>query len=103
MLKLSTIKEVSTKALLFTSIGIVAPELAFAGEVQVFGDQIGEIESLVTGGLLRVGLLAVCGLSAAISIFRQNFMGFIIAIAGGLMVNMMSTWIKGTFGALVGV
>lgn len=89
--------------LILTTTGILLPALASAGEVTVFGDQIGEIESLVTSGLLRVGLLAVCGISAALSIFRQNFMGFIIAIAGGLLVNMMTTWIQGTFGALIGI
>lgn len=92
-----------TLKILFLTTNILIPTLTFAGEIGVFGEQISEIESLIMRGLLRIGLLTVCGLSAALSIFRQNFMGFIIAIAGGLLVNMMSTWIQGTFGALTGI
>lgn len=74
---------------------------AVTGGAQQMQEQFKSVESVMTGGYLRLGLLGICGVSAAMAIMKQNVMGMVISGVGLLFVYLMKGWIEGTFTALI--
>lgn len=84
-------------------IGALAlmPETSCAHNGELFHDEIGKVEQLFTGGYMRLGLLAVCGMTAMIGAMKQNASIFICGILSGVFAYFMKDWILKTFSLVI--
>ncbi|MBL0942684.1 MAG: hypothetical protein IBJ00_08195, partial [Alphaproteobacteria bacterium] len=64
-------------------------------------EEITKGEKFITGGYLRLGLLAGCGVAGIIAMFKQSVMGMLIAGGAALFVFLINGWIKTNFAALI--
>ena len=79
-------------------IGIfLLPHLAYGHDGTLFKEQITNLENLFTGGYMRLGLLAVCGVTAIAGAIKQNGMLFLTGILAGVFAYFMRDWIQSTF------
>ena len=62
-----------------------------------FSEEVKKVETLITGGIARVGLIALCLLVAGASMVKQNIMGVLFGIGGAFFFYMMKGWINTTF------
>ncbi|MBP6985491.1 MAG: hypothetical protein KBB83_02730 [Alphaproteobacteria bacterium] len=67
----------------------------------LFNSEITKVEQLITGGYMRIGLLAVSGAAAIGGILKQNGWMFVSGIAGCAFVYFMKGWITSTFAMVV--
>ncbi len=67
----------------------------------LFNSEIGQVEKLITGGYMRIGLLGVSGAAAIGGILKQNGWMFVSGIAGCAFVYFMKGWITTTFAMVV--
>lgn len=67
----------------------------------VLKQEITDTEDLISGGYLRVGLFALCGIAAGMSIMKQSIMGLVIAGMGAFFVYLMKGWINTNFAAVI--
>lgn len=77
------------------------PDIAFAHDGDLFTDQITSLESLFTGGYMRLGLLGVCGVTAIAGAIKQNGMMFLTGIMAGVFAYFMRDWIQDTFAMVI--
>lgn len=77
------------------------PDMAFAHDGDLFTDQITSLESLFTGGYMRLGLLGVCGVTAIAGAIKQNGMMFLTGIMAGVFAYFMRDWIQDTFAMVI--
>lgn len=73
------------------------PGLMFAHDGDLFNDQINSLEKLFTGGYMRLGLLAMCSVTAIAGAIKQNGSIFITGILSGIFAYFMRDWIQATF------
>ncbi|MEN8236223.1 MAG: hypothetical protein ABFQ95_01545 [Pseudomonadota bacterium] len=67
----------------------------------VLQQEVTDTEDLISGGYLRIGLFALCGIAAGMSIMKQNVMGLVIAGIGAFFVYLMKGWINTNFAAVI--
>ena len=77
------------------------PSDALAHTGELFRDEIGKIEALFTGGYMRLGLLAVCGVTAIMGALKQNAWMFISGILAAVFAYFMKDWIMTTFTSVI--
>lgn len=70
---------------------------AHNGQGALFTAEISGIESLITGGYMRLGLLVVSGAAAIMGILKQNGWMFVSGIGGCAFIYFMKNWITTTF------
>lgn len=80
---------------------LLIPEAGFAHDGELFQDQITKLEKLFTGGYMRLGLLAICGVTAVAGAIKQNGMVFLTGILAGVFAYFMRDWIQLTFACIV--
>ena len=73
------------------------PGDVFAHTGDLFNAEITRVENLFTGGYMRLGLLAVCGLTAIMGAIKQNAWMFLSGILSGVFAYFMRDWIMATF------
>lgn len=64
-------------------------------------EEVTKGEKFITGGYMRLGLMAGCGIAGIIAMFKQSVMGLIIAASGALFVFLMKGWIGASFTAVI--
>ena len=79
----------------------LVPDMAHAHDGDLFNEQITSLESLFTGGYMRLGLLGVCGVTAIAGAIKQNGMMFLTGILAGVFAYFMRDWIQATFTAII--
>lgn len=82
-------------------IVIIGTESVFAHDGELFQAQITQLEKLFTGGYMRLGLLAICGVTAVAGAIKQNGMVFLTGILSGVFAYFMRDWIQSTFACVV--
>lgn len=86
---------------LILALTIFIPVELFAHTGELFREEIGKVEQLFTGGYMRLGLLAVCGLTAIMGAIQQNAWMFLSGILAGVFAYFMKDWIITTFTYLI--
>ena len=87
--------------LLCLGLLILLPDQTWAHTGDLFTDEIGKVEKLLTGGYMRLGLLGVCGATAVMGALQQNAWMFITGIFAGIFAYFMRDWILSTFSMVI--
>ncbi len=88
-------------SLLCLGLLISLPDQSWAHTGDLFADEIGKVEGLLTGGYMRLGLLGVCGVTAITGAIQQNAWMFVTGIFAGVFAYFMKDWILSTFSMVV--
>lgn len=80
---------------------LASDSFAAGTNADLFNSEITKVEQLITGGYMRIGLLAVSGAAAIGGILKQNGWMFVSGIAGCAFVYFMKGWITSTFAMVV--
>jgi len=81
-------------SVLFCPVVLAQPEGDFADEVR-------KAEAFLTGGMARLGLIALCLVVAGASMVKQSIMGVLFGVGGAFFFFMMKGWINTTFPMIV--
>ena len=87
--------------LLCLSLLMLLPDQTWAHTGDLFTNEIGKVEKLLTGGYMRLGLLGVCGATAVMGALQQNAWMFITGIFAGIFAYFMRDWILSTFSMVI--
>ena len=88
-------------SLLCLGLLILLPEQTWAHTGDLFTNEIGKVEGLLTGGYMRLGLLGVCGVTAITGAIQQNAWMFVTGIFAGVFAYFMKDWILSTFSMVI--
>jgi hypothetical protein len=80
---------------------LASDSFAAGTNADLFNSEITKVEQLITGGYMRIGLLAVSGAAAIGGILKQNGWMFVSGIAGCAFVYFMKGWITSTFAMVI--
>lgn len=91
----------STKSFLILGLLVLGvlwvSDPAFAHDGKLFKDEITDLEKLITGGFMRIGLLVVCAMVAIVGVIKNNGWMLISGAGGFAFVYFMKKWILKTF------
>ena len=75
---------------------MVCPDLMAQTEGD-FSAEVKKVEAFLTGGMARLGLIALCLVVAGASMVKQSIMGVLFGVGGAFFFFMMKGWIHTTF------
>lgn len=88
-------------ASLALAVTFLIPNEVLAHDGKLFSAEITSLESLFTGGYMRLGLLGVCGVTAIAGAIKQSGSVFITGILAGVFAYFMRDWIQATFALVI--
>lgn len=62
-----------------------------------FAEEVKKVETFLTGGMARIGLIALCLIVAGASMVKQSIMGVLFGVGGAFFFFMMKGWINTSF------
>lgn len=77
-------------------VSLLCPDL-YARTDGDFSAEVAKVEKFLTGGMARIGMIALCLIVAGASMVKQSIMGVVFGIGGAFFFYMMKGWINTAF------